>query len=145
MPRIIRFASASLCTLLIAVSLVETPAGAAEDAPVDCTNATSTVEMNVCADREFEQADAELNAVYQRALGKLPQLGMEKPFDAKSWETALRKSQRAWIAFRDAECREHVPMFWTGGTGTTVAVISCLTDKTKARTRELREHYEGDN
>ena len=65
----------------------------------------------------------------------------EPPYDAKSWEAALRASQRAWIAFRDAECNDHVAMFWTGGTGATVDIIGCKTEMTKARTKDLKERY----
>jgi len=131
--------------MVVLVALSASYSEAAADGPtVDCNNATSTVEMNVCSERDYQKADAALNAAYQRALARIPAMAADdKPFDAKSWERALRQSQRAWIAFRDAECKDHVPMFWTGGTGTTVAVYGCLIDKTKARTRELVENYEG--
>lgn len=109
---------------------------------IDCANASSTVELNFCAGEEFEKADAELNKAYQKALAAIPGLAGDKPFDAKSWENALRASQRAWLAFRDAECDQHVPMFWSGGTGTSSAVIGCKTQKTRARTQELNEQYE---
>ena len=108
---------------------------------VDCNNALSTVEMNFCADRDFAAADAALNAAYQKALQGIPHFAMDPPFDAPRWEKALRQSQRAWVAFRDAECKDHVAMFWTGGSGTTVAVLGCMTDKTKERTREIEEAY----
>lgn len=109
---------------------------------IDCTNPTSTVEMNYCAGKEFEKADAALNAIYAKALAEIPKLAVEKPFDAQSWEAALRASQRAWVAFRDAECDGHVPMFWGGGTGTTVDVLGCKTALTQARTQELKDRYE---
>lgn len=119
-------------------------AGTADAQPkVDCSNAISTYEMNECAGRDFEQADGELNRVYKEALKSIPEMAVEEPrFNARNWEAALRASQRAWIAFRDAECEEHVPMFWTGGTGTTADVIGCKTEKTEARTKELKQRYE---
>lgn len=110
---------------------------------IDCDNAMSTVEMNECAGRDYERADAELNRVYKEALAAIPEMAVDEPrFNAKSWEAALRASQRAWIAYRDAECDEHVPMSWSGGTGTTVAVISCKTGLTEERTKALKEHYQ---
>lgn len=116
---------------------------AAGETPADCTEALSTVEMNNCAASEFEKADAELNRVYQDALADIPKMAMdEPPFDAKSWEEALRASQRAWIAFRDAECEDHVEKFWTGGSGATVEIIGCKTEKTEQRTKELKQRYE---
>lgn len=119
-----------------------TPVRAEGDAPIDCGNAVSTFEMNACADKDFSAADKALNSAYQKALKDVPAMATEKPYDAKSWETALRASQRAWLAFRDAECNNHVAMFWSGGTGATTEILGCMTDKTKARTKELNDHYD---
>ena len=113
--------------------------------PLDCTEAMSTVEMNTCAGAEFAKADRELNEVYARALKAIPDMAPEEPqFDAKAWENALRASQRAWIAFRDAECEDHIAMFWSGGTGATVDVIGCKTEKTEARIKDLKARYENE-
>jgi uncharacterized protein YecT (DUF1311 family) len=119
------------------------PATAQEPAVADCSEALSTVEMNNCAGAELEKADTELNRVYAKALTAVPGLATdETPFDAKSWEASLRASQRAWVAFRDAECEEHVAKFWGGGTGATVDVLGCKTEKTEQRTKELKQRYE---
>jgi uncharacterized protein YecT (DUF1311 family) len=110
---------------------------------VNCQEALSTVEMNTCAGAEFETADTELNRVYKAAIAAIPAMATgEPPFDTASWEEALRASQRAWVAFRDAECEEHLAKFWTGGTGATVDIISCKTEKTEQRTKELKARYE---
>lgn len=118
----------------------------AEDAdgnsPVDCDKAISTQEMNMCANQYYENADITLNEVYKKAIAAIPEMATDEPYDAKHWEEALRASQRAWVAYRDAECSNHIPMFWTGGTGATVEILSCLAEKTKARTKELQESYE---
>lgn len=123
---------------------VPLPARAADDAPIDCGNAISTFELNACADKDFNAADAALNSTYQKALKAIPEIATEAPYDAKGWEAALRASQRAWVAYRDAECNNHTAMFWTGGTGATGEILGCMTEKTKARTKELSEHYEHD-
>lgn len=133
----------TLVAACLAAAFMPLPATAADEDKIDCENALSTYEMNICAGRAFEVADARLNAVYKNALAAIPELATgEKPFDARSWEAALRASQRAWIAFRDAECEEHVAMFWSGGSGATVDIIGCQTEKTEARTKELSERYE---
>ena len=106
----------------------------------DCSDARNTVEMNQCADKAYAAADAELNAAYQQLLAKIAKTGGEKPYDAKSWENALRASQRAWVAFRDAQCKGLAPMEWGGGTGTTVAVLGCMTGLTRERVAMLRSH-----
>lgn len=130
--------STVLAPLLFAIPV----AHAADEERIDCKNAVSTYELNACADKDFTAADADLNRAYQSALKSIPELATEKPYDAKSWEAALRASQRAWVAFRDAECNNHGAMFWGGGTGATGDIIGCMTDKTKARTKELNERYE---
>ncbi len=50
--------------------------------------------MNTQARAEFEQTDAELNKTYEALLTKLPDAGSKEK---------LKQSQRAWLAFRDAE------------------------------------------
>lgn len=119
-------------------------AGDSKSTTVDCSNAVSTVEMNACGEQSFEKADAALNAAYKKALAAIPEMATEPPYDAKSWEKALRESQRAWVAFRDAECNGHVPMPWTGGTGATSEIYGCMTDKTEARTKELMAIYDAE-
>lgn len=109
---------------------------------IDCANPASTVAINYCADIEFEKADANLNVTFKNAIAAIPAMAGEAPYDAKSWESALRASQRAWLAFRDAECAGHVPMFWSGGTGTSADVIGCKSALTQARIQQLNDRYE---
>lgn len=131
-----------LRTFALFAALIATPALAGDQQQkIDCGNAISTYEMNLCAEREFNAADALLNAIYTKALAAVPEMASDAPYDAKSWEAALRASQRAWITSRDAECQSHVPMFWTGGTGATADIIGCRTSMTIARTKALEERY----
>jgi uncharacterized protein YecT (DUF1311 family) len=62
--------------------------------PVAQIHAQTQAAMNAQARAEFEQVDAELNKTYEALLTKLA--------DAESKEK-LKQSQRAWLAFRDAE------------------------------------------
>lgn len=118
-------------------------AARAEDAPQpNCDSPMSTAEINICSDREYGRADAELNAVFKKVLASIAKAGDDKPYDAKSWEAQLRASQRAWIAYRDADCKGLVPMEWSGGTGTTGAVLGCMIEKTRTRTKELADRYD---
>jgi len=126
----------------VAFALLASPLAASEvPDPIDCDNAMSTIEMNYCAELDYDRADKALNEVYQDALDVIQTSDNPEPYDAETWETAYRQAQRDWIAFRDAECRGLVPMEWSGGTGTTVAVLSCLTEMTESRTETLRERY----
>lgn len=128
-------------SLAVAIGLAcawSLPPAFAADAPrIDCAQATSTVEINFCADKDYQVADKALNAAYAKALADVRKRGGEKPYDAKSYEDAFRNAQRAWLAYRDAECKDLVAQEWSGGTGTTAAVLGCLTRKTAERTKEL--------
>ena len=62
--------------------------------PIAQMHAQTQAAMNAQVRAEFEQADAELNKTYEALLAKLP--------DAES-KQKLKESQRAWLAFRDAE------------------------------------------
>lgn len=133
------FRSGIYCAVVMMTCSV---AALADEAPkINCENATATVELNFCAERDFDAADAELNKVYAEALKAIPDMATEAPYDAKGWEAALRASQRAWVAYRDAECNDHVAMFWTGGSGATSDIIGCKEEMTRARTKELKERY----
>lgn len=125
------------------LAALHAPAFAVDEPKVDCSNAMTTYEQNYCADKDLAEADKKLNEAYQKLLDGIAKTDGEKPFDAKSWEKALRESQRAWVAFRDADCDGLVPMSWGGGTGTTAVVLGCKTAKTEARTKELLEYAEG--
>jgi uncharacterized protein YecT (DUF1311 family) len=113
----------------------------AEDA-IDCSKAMATAELNFCAEKELDKEDAAMNGVYKKVLAYVAKSDGEKPYDPKSWDEALRASQRAWVAFRDAHCKGLIPMSWGGGTGTTGEVLGCMSSTTKARTKELADLYD---
>ncbi|MFM4877940.1 lysozyme inhibitor LprI family protein [Aeromonas caviae] len=48
----------------------------------------------------------------------------------------LRTAQRAWIAFRDAQCRYEAGVY-EGGSMAPMVHSSCLTQLTEARTKDL--------
>ncbi len=105
---------------------------------VDCRKAFSTPDIGVCAQRDFDAADARLNGAYQTLQASIDKSDI--PADAKAdWRKALVEAQRRWIAFRDAECI--VTGFeWYGGSGRSAAELSCKTGLTDARTKQLRAH-----
>jgi uncharacterized protein YecT (DUF1311 family) len=127
-------------TCLLALLVANLPSSA-QAQTIDCANASSTVEMNFCADKDFQAADKALNEAYEAALASTKTRELEKPYDAKSFEAAMRAAQRAWIAYRDADCKDLTAQEWSGGTGTTSAVLGCMTEKTMQRTKDLKERY----
>jgi len=61
---------------------------------IDCKNAQVQMELNYCADRDFQAADKKLNATYRKLLDAS---------DPKEREL-LKTAERNWIAYRDSEC-----------------------------------------
>jgi uncharacterized protein YecT (DUF1311 family) len=127
------------------ISLVATQVHAKDPEPepkVDCANAMSTHDLRFCGAAELEAADKALNAAYQKALASIKAREDEPPpYDNKGYEAALRTAQRAWVAYRDADCNTVVPFAWTNGTGGPVAVLGCLINHTKARTKDLEDTF----
>ncbi len=109
-------------------------AAAAQDA-LDCANQMDQSTMTRCAGLDFEKADAELNRIW-------PEIRDEaKSTDEGTGKTefldALMASQRAWLAYRDAECA------WQGfeahgGSMEPMLVNACLAQKTNDRIKELQ-------
>lgn len=97
----------------------------ADEAP-DCKNPVDQMTMTACAGLEFEKADVELNNVWKKLKASIDDQ------DA----TALLKSQRAWIAYRDAQC-ELAGFAARGGSLQPMLVQMCLADLTLARIKEL--------
>jgi uncharacterized protein YecT (DUF1311 family) len=62
----------------------------------ECTDSSNQHELTVCADQAYKKTDAALNDLYGQIKTRL------KGDDATA--KLLAASQRAWIAFRDAEC-----------------------------------------
>jgi uncharacterized protein YecT (DUF1311 family) len=111
------------------IVLLFSPVAASAQAGADpCPDARTQTEMNLCAARELRTADAELNRVYQQLTGALePDL-----------RASLRTAQRAWIAFRDADCRSEAAEY-EGGSMQPMVLSSCLADRTRDRTAQLRQ------
>ena len=87
--------------------------------------AGSTSSMIECTTTEFQQQDARLNKAYKAVMSNLP------PPRKKQ----LQKAQRAWIAFRDANCGFYADP--DGGTLARVSGNDCMMNATAARAREL--------
>jgi uncharacterized protein YecT (DUF1311 family) len=117
--------------LLLAMTL---PA-AAQD--VDCTNVITQLDMNTCAAQDWEEADARLNDVYAQTLAVLQEADANYPISGDSEEDRLRAAQRAWIAYRDANCDSAgYPM--RGGSAEPLLTYGCLRSMTEDRIAELQ-------
>jgi uncharacterized protein YecT (DUF1311 family) len=103
-------------------------------ASAQCKDAVSTKDMQDCMDNEWKKSDGELNRIYQDSLKKL-----------KSEQAALlKKAQRAWLSYRDAQCEADYKML-AGGTAAPLALTQCRINLTQQRTRTLKATYLNSN
>jgi uncharacterized protein YecT (DUF1311 family) len=102
----------------------------------DCSKAETQTDINQCAGRNYEAADKVLNGVFEKAIAKAKQNDHDVEGVKYSYEEALRTAQRAWIAFRDADCTQ--PPRELAGSISTMDQLNCMTDRTTERTDELK-------
>ncbi|MGC1217030.1 MAG: lysozyme inhibitor LprI family protein [Phormidesmis sp.] len=92
----------------------------------DCQAATTQVDLNQCAQQEYDIADAQLNRAY-RSL----KIGL-----SDSAAQALTTAELAWIAFRDLDCT-FVSDQYEGGSIAPLIHSNCLSERTLTRTDEI--------
>jgi uncharacterized protein YecT (DUF1311 family) len=94
---------------------------------------SSTAGMNECTDVARGAADKILNRLYDGAVKRLRAGGDD---DSRETLRRLVASERAWIAYRDAQCSfEGTTML--GGSGEGVIVGGCLYQKTAERAKDI--------
>lgn len=99
----------------------------------DCANAADQSTLNECAARQYKQADAQLNTLYQQINGHLK----DNPQGKKS----LLMAQRAWLAFRDAECT-FAASGVEGGSVYPLIHNQCLADLTQKRVETFKGYLD---
>ena len=85
-----------------------------------------TVEMITCISAETKRQDVRLNESYNKLGSKL----------SANRKKALLEAQRAWIKFRDANCRFYYDP--EGGSSARVAADECVLNATADRVRDLK-------
>jgi uncharacterized protein YecT (DUF1311 family) len=124
------------------VLLMDAPVEA--DEKLDCKNAQTQMDMNICAQKGFDTADKALNVQYlmTRKAAKARDTDNDGDADQQGAEQALIKGQRAWIAYRDAHCDAFAYQVH-GGSLETEFGLECQADLTRKRTVELRRLEDG--
>lgn len=95
----------------------------------NCKNPQTQTELNICSGVDYQRADKQLNQVYNQVRDQL----------SANRRQQLIVAQRAWISFRDADCkfaRSEVE----GGTMAPLIFNNCLQDMTKKRISELNSY-----
>jgi uncharacterized protein YecT (DUF1311 family) len=91
-------------------------------------HAQTQADMNAQTRAEFVKADAELNKTYEALLKKLPDVGSKEK---------LKQSQRAWLAFRDAEAAFAADQA-RGGSMAPIIRYETMTELTQQRIKQLK-------
>jgi uncharacterized protein YecT (DUF1311 family) len=121
------------CLIAAMALLVTSPAHAG-----DCADATTQTEMDICADQAFKAYDATLNQLYRQIQARLNG-------DASA-QKQLVTAQRAWVAFRNAEC-DFAASATEGGSIHPMIVSDCQDALTKRRIADFKAYLscqEGD-
>lgn len=128
-----RFAPVLLCLSVLAAPLAgqaaEPKYSPAYDRCLASPDGQSTMGMIACAGAELKLQDARLNRAYQAAMKRL---------DQPRQRAALQKAQRAWIAFRDADCASLYDQDW--GTLSRIEANACMLDHTARRADALEQY-----
>ena len=91
-------------------------------------NDESQAGMDICAGADFQVSDAKLNADYAEVIKRLS--------DDADARKLLQEAQRAWIAFRDAECKFSSSGV-DGGSAYPMVYAMCLQGLTDERVVQL--------
>jgi uncharacterized protein YecT (DUF1311 family) len=103
-------------------------------------NGSTTAGMDDCISREAEAWDRILNDSYKAETASAKSLDTERKAGGDETSTAaadLLKAQRAWIAYRDAECDRRFEVNKDGTIRTTMS-LSCTLDLTALRALDLQ-------
>ena len=117
------------------------PCAAFADDTVDCADAGDEVDMMECAWAKFDKLDAQLNAEYQNTIAIFEDRMAAQSHRAPDLVNRLREAQRAWVAYRDANCSMYIWAYeetheqepWRE---------YCMTEMTTARLEELKRFQE---
>ena len=110
---------------------------------VDCAKAEAQLDLNLCAEQEWKEADVALNSAYKAARALMQQIDADLPEEERGAEAKLRDGQRAWVTFRDANCAAEGYLMH-GGSAEPMVIFGCLTRLTQTRTNDLQLLVEGD-
>ena len=112
------------------------------DETIDCKDPQDQNTMTRCAGLDYEKADKDLNKLWPSIKASAEDSDKGAGADEGGYVKALMASQKAWIAFRDAECT------WQGfeshgGSMEPMLVNGCLARLTRERIKQLTENSDG--
>lgn len=107
----------------------------------DLPGGETTVGISDCLSREHDAWDTLLNRYWKplmQAAHASDEAEAPRPAGAPAAAATLRAAQRAWIAFRDAECA-HAAAEWGMGSMRLIAGADCMRSMTAERAIEFHD------
>lgn len=104
----------------------------------DCSKVLNAMDLEDCAAKEQKVVEARLNSTYQKLMRRLD--GQEGGEKNQALRQAVLEAQRAWVRFREADCRAVYTQH--GGSARNLQVIGCLQSHAEQRLRELDDFME---
>jgi uncharacterized protein YecT (DUF1311 family) len=124
----------AFCCLLVALSLIAGATASRAQAAEGCdAPGLSQAELNDCYGNVFKKDDAELNVLYRQITARLK--------DDQATTKLLVAAQRAWLAFRDAEC-DFSASGVDGGTALGMIRAVCLDKLTLNRIDDFKNYLD---
>ena len=124
-------------------------AAATAQTQLNCKSPVTQADMDTCSYKDAQAADAAMVSEYKIAkviLGNMDR-DIDRKYDKRpSYSAALLTSQRAWLAFRKAECEIEAEAA-RGGSMEPMLANLCYQEVTEERTKQLRamlQSYSGD-
>ena len=120
--------------------------------PDPCPNAKSQLDLNDCYTNLYQSADTQLNATYNNIVGFMKKNLLLAQHDHNAVlithnEISLTKlltAQRAWLAYRDANC-DSIKFQYEGGSIQPMIWSQCMADTTQQRIATLTTAYDISN
>ncbi len=102
-----------------------------------CQTQRNTIEINDCAKLTLAEKDKALNAAYQKLLGSLVAEDKTDKANYADVRKQLVEAQRAWISYRDNDCKAKYTLYEMG-TIRGAVYWGCMIERTEQRTSELQ-------
>lgn len=103
----------------------------------ECADWQSNYELTSCLAKEVKKAEIDITYAYQRALEAIEAHQGRSDSERANQRTNFIKAQKAWIAYKKAQCNGVVANQWAGGTGMPQAVFSCGLEHARMHIKEL--------
>lgn len=115
---------------------------AAPEPKLDCADPQDQSSMNMCAQRDYEAADTEMNALYHLAIATMraADKDVDRSYDHQpAYYDTLVAAQRAWVTYRDQQCLLESFDARGGNSFQLLLLTGCKARLTRERTKQLKE------